>query len=90
VNNPAQIVVCKKHGKWQIRSQLCEEQSFDALKPAVRAAVDHANTSGKNGQPASVILHASGKTTRVWTYGEDAYPPELTIEEEPSKPALTH
>ena len=90
--SPVQFIVLRQGGKWSVKSQDLE-RSFADQSAATRAAVDLANHSGKNGNPAVVIAQlAKDRFETVWTYGEDAYPPaksDLPQVEEHSAPAVT-
>jgi hypothetical protein len=73
-----QIIVLRNHGKWVVRSHR-KEKPFETKEAALKARVDIAHQSGKNGEPAQVMLcdttHAEAQV--FWTYGEDAYPPSI-------------
>jgi hypothetical protein len=70
-----QFVVRQRKRTWSVTSGDFD-QSFGARVTALRAAVELANESGKNGRPARVTAEcAKGQFKAVWTYGTDTYPP---------------
>ena len=73
-----QIIVLRNHGKWVVRSQR-KEKPFETKEAALKASVDIAHQSGKNGEPAQVMVCDTKHTDAqvFWTYGEDAYPPSI-------------
>lgn len=48
---------------------------YQARHIAIQAAIDAANTSGKRGHEAQVLIRgADGDWTAIWTYGTEGYP----------------
>ena len=70
-----QFIVLKREGKWVVKSKDLE-RSFSVQQEAVDAAIRFANDSGKEGKPGLVLFQKSkSKFEKIWTYGEDPYPP---------------
>jgi hypothetical protein len=64
-----QFVVLKREGKWVLKANDQERFSGDT-------AIRLANDSGKEGKPGAVLFQKSkSKFEKIWTYGEDPYPP---------------
>lgn len=71
----AKYYVLSNAGAWKVRF---EEQDFHyrTQLEAMRAAVDAAHQSGRNGHDAQVLVQGqSGQWRAEWTYGHDPYPP---------------
>jgi hypothetical protein len=70
-----QFIVLKREGKWVVKAN-DQERFFSVQREAVNAAIRLANDSGKEGKPGAVLFQKS-KTEfeKIWTYGEDPYPP---------------
>lgn len=75
---PAQVVVCKQHGRWHVRCQVLGNREFAKRREAILAAVEAAHSSGKNGRPASVVMVDREDALKLWTYGVDPYPPSMS------------
>jgi hypothetical protein len=70
-----QFLVLKRDNKWVIKSGDLE-RVFSKQREAVDAAIRSANDSGKEGKPGVVLFQKSkSKFEKIWTYGEDSYPP---------------
>jgi len=70
-----QFIVLKRQDKWVVKSRDLE-RIFSIQRKAVDAAIRFANDSGKEGNPAVVLLQKSkNKFEKIWTYGESPYPP---------------
>jgi hypothetical protein len=70
---PLQILVRKQRGRWSVSSS---GRTFTDQLAAIKAGIDLANESGRNGRPAVVLYQAAkSRYRKVWTYGTDAYPP---------------
>jgi hypothetical protein len=70
-----QFIVRQRKGSWSITSGDLD-QSFEDCAAAMKAAVDLANKSGKDGKPALVNVEGrKGEFRTAWTYGTDPYPP---------------
>src|SRR5215472_10026312 len=70
-----QFIVLKRQDKWVVKSRDLE-RIFSIQRKAVDAAIRFANDSGKEGNPAGVLLQKSKtKFEKIWTYGESLYPP---------------
>src|SRR4030081_2855659 len=70
-----QFVLRQRKGTWSVTSADLD-RSFAARATALKAAVELANESGKNGKPAVLCAGGEGgKYEAVWTYGTDPYPP---------------
>ena len=52
-----QIIVLRNHGKWVVRSHR-KEKPFETKEAALKAGVDIAHQSGKNGEPRKRILES--------------------------------
>jgi hypothetical protein len=74
----AQIIVLKRRSKWWLKAaDVCD--IFPDQLAAIKAGIDLAHESGKNGKPAAVIFQLrKNEFKTVWTYGVDAYPPTRT------------
>jgi hypothetical protein len=72
----AQIIVLQKAGRWHLRTNGLESESFPERSKAIRAAIDQAQERGKNGVPTQVLAQvgASGVLAVEWTYGHDPFP----------------
>ena len=73
-----QFIVLRKHGKWQIKSAEPDDICFPDFETAVKAAVDLAHESGRDGKPALVKVQREERFETIWTYGEDAYPVRIS------------
>src|SRR5215510_15274512 len=70
-----QFIVLKREGKWVVKANDLE-RFFSVQRDAVDAAIRLANDSGKEGKPGAVLFQKSkSKFEKIWTYGEDCYPP---------------
>jgi hypothetical protein len=70
-----QFIVLKRVGKWVVKANDLE-RFFSVQRDAVDAAIRLANDSGKEGKPGAVLFQKSkSKFEKIWTYGEDPYPP---------------
>jgi hypothetical protein len=70
-----QFIVLKRVGKWMVKANDLE-RFFSVQRDAVDAAIRLANDSGKEGKPGAVLFQKSkSKFEKIWTYGEDPYPP---------------
>ena len=73
-----QFIVLRREGRWAVRANDLE-RVFSAQREAVDAAIRCANDSGKEGKPAVVLFQKSkSEFARIWTYGEDSYPPAMS------------
>jgi hypothetical protein len=75
VNPVVQFIVLRRENKGVVKSKGVE-RSFSTQREAVDAAIRLANDSGKEGKPGAVLVQKS-KTEfeKIWTYGENSYPP---------------
>jgi hypothetical protein len=70
-----QILVLKRRGKWSVKAGEHEQTFCDQLA-AIKAGIELANETGKNGKPSAVLFQAAkSRYNKVWTYGLDPYPP---------------
>jgi len=70
-----QFVVLRRENKWAVKSGDLE-RLFATQREAVDVAIRFANDSGKEGKPGAVLFQKSkSKFEKIWTYGEDCYPP---------------
>jgi hypothetical protein len=70
-----QFIVLKREGKWVVKANDLE-RFFSVQREAVDAAIRLANDSGKEGKPGAVLFQKSkSEFEKIWTYGEDPYPP---------------
>jgi hypothetical protein len=70
-----QFIVLKREGKWVVKANDLE-RFFSVQREAVDAAIRLANDSGKEGKPGAVLIQKSkSEFEKIWTYGEDPYPP---------------
>lgn len=88
-----QFVVLRSDENWIVQSRGLE-RLFGDEAAAVRCAIELASESGKNGNPAVVLLRGEGNVfTPVWTYGKDPYPHTQPIADDsmnrPDLPAAT-
>lgn len=69
--------VVVSQGEWQIKyGEGKIAGPYATQKAAIRAAVDAAHSTGKNGHDAQVLVQGSdSKWQTEWTYGNDPYPP---------------
>src|SRR5215813_4899306 len=75
MNTIVQFLVLKREGKWVVKSKDLE-RVFSVQREAVDAAIRLANDSGKEGKPGAVLFQKSkSEFEKIWTYGEDPYPP---------------
>lgn len=71
----AQIVVLKRRGKWSLKAADVGRIFPDQLT-AIKAGIDLAYKTGKNGKPSVVLFQMKKNEFKtIWTYGLDAYPP---------------
>ena len=69
-----QYLVLKGRRNWYAKSLVGVPYSSEAR--AIRAAVDRAQKSGNNGNPAMVALFIKHRAPKIiWTFGQDPYPP---------------
>ena len=65
----------KRENKWAVKSGDLE-RLFATQREAVDVAIRFANDSGKEGKPGAVLFQKSkSEFEKIWTYGEDSYPP---------------
>jgi hypothetical protein len=70
-----QFLVLKRDNQWVVKSG-DSERRFSIQGQAVHAAIRSANDSGKEGKPGVVVFQKSkSEFEKIWTYGEDSYPP---------------
>jgi hypothetical protein len=70
-----QFIVLEREGKWVLKAN-DQERFFSVQREAVDTAIRLANDSGKEGKPGAVLFQKSkSKFEKIWTYGEDPYPP---------------
>jgi hypothetical protein len=70
-----QVIVLEREGKWVLKAN-DQERFFSVQREAVDTAIRLANDSGKEGKPGAVLFQKSkSKFEKIWTYGEDPYPP---------------
>lgn len=71
----AHYYVLRRPSGWKVQLNGVD-YSYTTKGEAVRAAVDAAHSSGRNGHDAQVLIQGSdGKWQTEWTYGNDPYPP---------------
>ena len=71
-----QYFVVLHEGAWKISFKGQHYGPYSTQAAAIRAAVDAAHTSGKNGADAQVMVQGMNNQFRTeWTYGNDPYPP---------------
>jgi hypothetical protein len=68
------IVVRGNGEAWSVRCHHQGVRSFADEKEALRAAIDMAQTNGKNGHPSMVVSCSPAGEKTMWTYGKDPYP----------------
>lgn len=72
----AEYYILSAGGQWKIRHD-GKDYHYATQQEAIRAAVDAAHSSGKNGHDAQVLVQgANGQWRTEWTYGHDPYPPK--------------
>ena len=72
---PSRYLVIECGGVWAIKDGNRTFGPFSDRVHAIDAAIDYAETDGKAGRPAKVLVQEDGRTLRtVWTYGRDPYP----------------
>lgn len=72
----AQYIVVIHGGDWKISFDGKQFGSYSTQRDAIKAAVDAAHQSGKNGHDAQVLIQGKDNRFRTeWTYGNDPYPP---------------
>lgn len=72
----AQYVVVLHQGEWKISLEGKHYGPYRTQGDAVRAAVDAAHKSGRDGLDAQVLIqNEQNKFRTEWTYGRDPYPP---------------
>ena|ERR1700730_12834579 len=70
-----QILVLKRRGKWLVQAADLDQTFSDQLA-AIKAGIELANETGKNGKPSVVLVQtAKSRFKTLWTYGVDPYPP---------------
>lgn len=63
-------------GRWKIKHR-DKEYDYGTQAAAIKAAVDAAHTSGRNGHDAQVLMQGRDSQWQTeWTYGNDPYPPK--------------
>lgn len=68
--------VLSNGGRWKVRHN-DKDYDFATQAEAIRASVDAAHTSGKQGIDSQVLVQGQGGQWRTeWTYGNDPYPPK--------------
>ncbi|MCC2977969.1 DUF2188 domain-containing protein [Sphingomonas sp. PL-96] len=68
--------VLKSGTGWKVRHSETDYE-YPTQAAAMKAAVDAANSSGKKGHDAQVLVQGhDGKWQTEWTYGHDPYPPK--------------
>ena len=71
----AEYYVLSNGGSWKVRHS-GQDHLYDTQANAIKAAVDAAHQSGKDGHNAQVLVQGQGGQWRTeWTYGDDPYPP---------------
>ena len=71
-----QYIVVFVGGEWKIRHEGKYYGPYDTQREAIRASVEAAQESGKNGHDAQVLIQGENNQFRTeWTYGHDPYPP---------------
>lgn len=72
----AQYFVVLHNGAWKIKFNGEHYGPYATQKEAIRVAVDTAQSSGKKGHDAQVLIQGQNNQFRTeWTYGNDPYPP---------------
>ncbi|WP_081991283.1 DUF2188 domain-containing protein [Inquilinus limosus] len=72
-----QYFVVHHQGEWKISYEQKHYGPYPTQKDAIRAAVDAAHETGKNGHDAQVLVQGTNNQFRTeWTYGHDPYPPK--------------
>lgn len=68
--------VVNAQGRWKIKHGDQYFGPYATQRDAIRASVDAAHQSGKNGHDAQVLIQGQNNQWRTeWTYGHDPYPP---------------
>jgi hypothetical protein len=71
----AHYYVLSERGGWKIRLN-GKDFPFGSQAEAIRAAVNAAHQSGRDGHDAQVLVQGrDGQWRTEWTYGHDPYPP---------------
>jgi hypothetical protein len=71
-----QYFVVLHQDEWKIKFDGKHYGPYDTQRAAIRAAVDAAHDSGKNGHDAQALVQGRDNKFRTeWTYGNDPYPP---------------
>jgi predicted alternative tryptophan synthase beta-subunit len=84
-----QVYVFRSGDKWMIRTEGRVQGHFADHAHAVAAAIDIAESIGKTGRDAQVLVHAESRTFRkLWVYGKDLYPNSLGRPNAISLPAM--
>jgi Uncharacterized protein conserved in bacteria (DUF2188) len=71
---PSHYLVIWRGGAWAVRGANRTFGRFSDRIHAIDAAIDFAETDGKAGRSAKVLLQEDGKLRTVWTHGRDSYP----------------
>ena len=72
----AQYFVVLHNDGWKIKLSGQHYGPYATQAAAIRAAVDAANSTGKIGNDAQVLVQgANNQFSTEWTYGHDPYPP---------------
>jgi len=72
----SQYFVVLHENQWKIKLGGQHYGPYSTQAAAIRAAVDAAHDTGKNGQDAQVLVQGTDNQFRTeWTYGHDPYPP---------------
>jgi Uncharacterized protein conserved in bacteria (DUF2188) len=71
-----QYFVVLHEGQWKVKLDGKHHGPYGTQRDAIKAAVDAANTTGKSGGDAQVLVQGTNNQFRTeWTYGHDPYPP---------------
>ncbi len=72
-----QYFVVLHENEWKVKYEGKHYGPYPTQKAAIRAAVDSAHTSGRNGHDAQVLVQSTTnhQFRTEWTYGHDPYPP---------------
>lgn len=72
----AQYFVVRHENQWKISFNGQHYGPYTTQADAMRAAVDAAHTSGRDGHDSQVLIQGVNNQFRAeWTYGNDPYPP---------------
>jgi hypothetical protein len=71
----SQFVVVTHGNEWVVETETKAVGRYADRSHAIAAAIDLADSKGKAGQDAQVLIREAGPTLKtIWTYGKDIYP----------------